>query len=241
MNRKRKRREFKEPQNQPQKKKRKIKNVQNVQNVQNIKKNIDHLVISLSMIEYERRLYDIFCNIFEQFTYDDISFVKNESKYLKMEFIIHEFCNLLLQSKGSFQISENIIFLFEDKRFCIPFYFLFPSELEFSIQLIQTMDLNKKFGGTQLFETSCVNQKIRLNTRVDLLYSFLRYMYQEIKNYFVNNKMKKEEKFQYKIILSKKMLTICKDLQDKYALDLTNNIDMFKLIIREAKSEYKKL
>lgn len=198
-----------------------------------------NLIRSIANIKYQSRLNDVFKNIFEFYNHNDIDFVNEENIYYKLEIIIIEFCDLLLQSKGEFQISDDSIFLFEDKRFFIPKYFLLPSELKIIIKIInKKLILDPKYQNTKLFETVPHKFEIDFEIRTNLLYSYFRHLAQTINDYFLKFSLNKEEEFQYKIILAKKMIDICNHIGSVYNFDLENNKNIFKDIIKQAKINY---
>ena len=123
-----------------------------------------------------------------------------------------------------------------------------PFELNIILDLLKQdkLKLNSKFRNTKLFETNPIKFSIGPEVRLNLLYCYLRHVSEEIMEYFYNldkykesSKEDKIERFQYKIILCKKMIYIIKHLESAYGLNLSKNSIIFENIIRDIKSKLK--
>jgi len=213
--------------NQPPLKKRKI-----------IKKNLIYL---LTRIKKPHRLHCVFKSIFEFYNHEDESFIKDETIYYKFENIIVEFCNLILQSKGEFILADDSVFLFEDRRFFFPLYFMTPTELKIIINLLKVnkLKINPKFKNTKMFETIPIKFKLDTKYRLKLIYSYLRHLSDEVYECFIDCKYGEVEGFQYKIILCTKIIQIINHIASVYNLNLSRNINIFKNIIKKVKFKYR--
>jgi len=201
---------------------------------------IDKLITSISDTNLQPRMHDVFNAIFEFYNHDDMEFIKGNVIYQKLDNIIIEFCDLLMQSNGEFQISDDSIFIFKDKRFFVPMYFLTPLELKIVKFLIDHQKMDPKYRNTKMFETLPEKIKVDIDTRTNLLKCYLKHIAESINSYFplfFDNNLK-EAMFQYKIILSRRMIDVCKHVGSKYSLDLKSSIQGFNEIITSAKTTF---
>jgi hypothetical protein len=122
----------------------------------------------ITTIEYRERMHDVFSMIFENYVYNNI--LENK-KFKLLNFIIFDFIELILNSiNGDFQIINNKVYLFEDKRFFIPFEFMREEELKIIKDLIKH-DISLYKRETKIFESKPIKFKICENAKLKLLYS----------------------------------------------------------------------
>ncbi len=116
-------------------------------------------------------------------------------------------------------------------------------ELEILLNLLKKEKLlvDNKFNNSKLFNTVSFDYDVDIEIRLNFLYAYLRHLAQAIVEYSPCVNPDPVENYQYKILLSKKMIDICKHVESAYNLDLGTNIKIFEFLISEIKCKYNKI
>jgi hypothetical protein len=192
----------------------------------------------ISDIGHVSRMRDLFSAIFQNYKFEDKSFYEEGSNlYLVLDTVCYDFCDLLMTSPGEMQIISDRVYLFKDKRFFIPVYFLLPRELEFVVKVVGGARLDDAFADTKLYQTVPIKYCVSLKSRLNLLYGFLRFLAQRVLCLFSGKELT-TLRAKFKIMLCNRFLTILYILELNYALDLDENAEFFREIARSVVMSY---
>lgn len=190
-----------------------------------LKEIIDSLIDNKNLIRWK----DIF-----DFTMKNYN-TKINYKYI--EKIIFSFVTIFMESSINVLISDNKLYIFKDKRFCIPFDFLFENEIESIIKYNSSKHTktNKIFWNSiNIFETEGESIEINKERRKEIVLYFILYIFLSIENYFKIMIEKPNIVFQYKIILYRKFIGIFEYISSKYDIKIDKLIDIINYKINNA-------